>query len=140
MIVLMCSKYLRRVRSERTFELVYPVIGAPQVGQWIKNPPAMQETRIQSLSGEGLLEEGTGRLSGIVSPFRAEQGTSLETPSRARASSCQAVGTTWFFSSCGHFFLEGIFLTQGLNLCLLYWQADSLPLSHLGSPDSPVRS
>ena len=42
-----------------------------------------------------------GRLSGTVSPFRAEQGTSLETPSRARASSCQAVGTTWFFSSCG---------------------------------------
>ena len=26
-----------------------------------------------------------GRLSGTVSPFRAEQGTSLETPSRARA-------------------------------------------------------
>ena len=42
-----------------------------------------------------------GRLSGTVSPFRAEQGTSLETPSRARASSCQEVGTTWFFSSCG---------------------------------------
>ena len=35
------------------------------------------------------------------SPFRAEQGTSLEIPSRARASSCQEVGTTWFFSSCG---------------------------------------
>ena len=30
--------------------------------------------------------EWTGRLSGTVSPFRAEQGTSLETPSRARAS------------------------------------------------------
>ena len=29
-----------------------------------------------------------GRLSGTVSPFRAEQGTSLETPWRARASSC----------------------------------------------------
>ena len=42
-----------------------------------------------------------GRLSGTVSPFRAEQGTSLETPSRARASSCEEVGTTWFFSSCG---------------------------------------
>ena len=41
-----------------------------------------------------------GRLSGTVSPFRAEQGTSLETPSRPRASSCQEVGTTWFFSSC----------------------------------------
>ena len=42
-----------------------------------------------------------GRLSGTLSPFRAEQGTSLVTPWRARASSCQEVGTTWFFSSCG---------------------------------------
>ena len=33
-----------------------------------------------------------------------------------------------------HFLLQGIFPTQGLNLCLLcllHWQADSLPLSHL---------
>jgi len=29
-----------------------------------------------------------------------------------------------------HFLLQGIFPTQGLNLCLLRWQADSLPLSH----------
>ena len=28
----------------------------------------------------------------------------------------------------------GIFLDQGLNLCLLPWQANSLPLSHQGSP------
>ena len=28
----------------------------------------------------------------------------------------------------------GIFLTQGLNPCLLHWQANSLPLSHQGSP------
>ena len=37
--------------------------------------------------------------------------------------------------SC-HFLLQGIFLTQRLNLSLLHllhWQADSLPLSHLGS-------
>ena len=36
-----------------------------------------------------------------------------------------------------HFLLQGIFLTQGLNpsfLCLLYWQADSLLLRHLGIP------
>ena len=33
-----------------------------------------------------------------------------------------------------HFLLQGIFLTQRLNLRLLHWQADSLPLSHLGSP------
>ena len=35
-----------------------------------------------------------------------------------------------------HFLLQGIFLTQGSNPCLLHWQADSLPLSHLGSPES----
>ena len=31
----------------------------------------------------------------------------------------------------------GIFLDQGLNLYLLPWQADSLPLSHQGSPGFP---
>ena len=33
-----------------------------------------------------------------------------------------------------HFLLQGIFPTQGLNLRLLNWQVDSLPLSHVGSP------
>ena len=36
-----------------------------------------------------------------------------------------------------HFLLQGILPTQGSSLCLLWllhWQADSLPLSHLGSP------
>ena len=37
------------------------MIGAPQLGQWIKNPPAMQETWIQSLSGEDL-EKGMATL------------------------------------------------------------------------------
>ena len=32
-----------------------------------------------------------------------------------------------------HFFLQGIFLTQGSNPHFLHCQADSLPLSHLGS-------
>ena len=44
-----------------------------------------------------------------------------------------------FFSSKNtgagcHFFLQGVFLTQGSNRHLLHWQADSLPPSHLGSP------
>ena len=30
--------------------------------------------------------------------------------------------------------LQEIFLIQGVNPCLLHWQVDSLPLSHLGSP------
>ena len=36
-----------------------------------------------------------------------------------------------------YFLLQGIILTQELNprlLCLLHWQAVSLPLPHLGSP------
>ena len=37
-----------------------------------------------------------------------------------------------------NFLLQGIFPTQGLNPCLLHWQEDSLPLSHLGSPNSGV--
>ena len=38
---------------------------------------------------------------------------------------------------CCHFLLQGIFPVQGSNpcfLCALHWLADSLPLSHLGSP------
>ena len=35
--------------------------------------------------------------------------------------------------------LPRIFLTQGSNLQLLHWQADSLPLSHLGSPTRKIR-
>ena len=33
-----------------------------------------------------------------------------------------------------HFLLQGIFLTQGSNLRLLHWQADSLPLAPPGKP------
>ena len=33
-----------------------------------------------------------------------------------------------------HFLLQGIFLIQGSNPHLLHWPADSLPLSHQGSP------
>ena len=39
-----------------------------------------------------------------------------------------------------HFLLQGIFLTQGVNLRLLHLlhlQVDSLPLHHLGSPKIP---
>ena len=37
-----------------------------------------------------------------------------------------------------HFLLQGIFPAQGLNLCLLHWQVDSLQLSHLGSPKARI--
>ena len=33
-----------------------------------------------------------------------------------------------------HFLLQGVFLTQGLNLHLLHWQAHSLPAEPPGNP------
>ena len=48
---------------------------------------------------------------------------------RSQASPCKNTGV-----GC-HFLLQGIFPSQGSNprlWCLLYWQADSLPLCHLG--------
>ena len=39
-----------------------------------------------------------------------------------------------------HLLLQGIFPTQGSNRCLLHWQADSLPLSHLGSPQNKYKA
>ena len=37
-----------------------------------------------------------------------------------------------------HFLLQGIFLTQGSDSCLLHWQVDSLLLSHEGSPQNII--
>ena len=34
----------------------------------------------------------------------------------------------------GHLLLQGLFPTRGSNLCLLHWQADSLPLVPPGKP------
>ena len=36
------------------------------MAQWVKNPPAMQETRVRSLGGEDPLEEGMATHSRIV--------------------------------------------------------------------------
>ena len=39
---------------------------ASQVAQWVKNPPAMQKTRVQSLNQEDPLEEGMATHSNIL--------------------------------------------------------------------------
>ena len=62
----------------------------------------------------------------------------------ATTEDCSPSGSSvWNFSGKNtgvgcHFLPQGIFLIQGSNphlLCLLVWQADSLPLSQQGSPD-----
>ena len=49
-------------------------------------------------------------------------------------SSVHEIFQAWNTGAGCHFCLQGIFPTQGLNLCLLHLQADSLPLCHLRSP------
>ena len=48
-----------------------------------------------------------------------------------KASSCRLQSTGSVVVVHG---LSGIFLDQGLNPCLLHWQADSLPLEPAGKP------
>ena len=51
--------------------------GASQVVHWVKNPPAVEETWVQSLGWEDLLEEGMTIQSSILAwkiPSREEPG------------------------------------------------------------------
>ena len=45
---------------------MYTYIQASQVAQWVKNPPAVQETWVQSLGQEGPLEEGMAIHSSVL--------------------------------------------------------------------------
>ena len=88
-------------------------------------------------------------------PQQFSQDSEAQPPSHTKVSSALLLSCVWLFAipmdlrptgllcpwkfpgkntgvGC-HFLLQGIFLTQGLNPHLLHWQADSLPLCHLGS-------
>ena len=64
--------------------------------KWLRDPRCSPEgtRRVRELWGVAR------RVSCTVSHFSVEHGTALETPYWARASSCEDLGTTWFFSSC----------------------------------------
>ena len=72
--------------------------GTPVLLGWPQPVGGARAKRGASCGVVGGLLGVAGRLSGTVSPFRAEQGTSLETPSRARASSC--VDVVWGLPRC----------------------------------------
>ena len=40
------------------YHKLYSVIGPSLIAQWVKNPPTMQETLVQFLGREDLLEKG----------------------------------------------------------------------------------
>ena len=64
---------------------------------------------------------------------RQEYWSGLPFPSPMYGLSCIQFFVTPCMVAC-NFLLQAIFPTQGPNLCLLHWQADSLPLRHVGSP------
>ena len=86
--------------------------GASLVAQTVKNLPVMQETQVQSLDQEDPLEEEMATHSSVLA-WRIHGQRSLvgyspwNSPGKNRG-----VGS--------HFFLQGIFLIQGLNLGLLH--------------------
>ena len=59
------------------FRITYGNLRASQVAQWVKNLPAMQETQVQSLGWEDLLEEDIATHSSILAwriPWTEEPG------------------------------------------------------------------
>ena len=58
-------------------QFIYSLIWASQVAQMVENPPAIQETQVQSLSQEDPLEKGTTTHSNILAwrtPWAEEPG------------------------------------------------------------------
>ena len=66
-------------------------------------------------------------MKGLESESEVESEVAQSCPTLCDPVDCKNTGVGY------HFLLQGISPTQGLNLCLLHWQADSLPLSYPGS-------
>ena len=69
-----------------------------------------------------------------VASLVVEQGLWGTQASAVAALGLQSTGSTVVAHRLSCSVACEIFLNQGPNLCLLHWQADSLPLSHQGSP------
>ena len=64
-----------------------PLQGASLVAQMVKNLPAMQETRVRSLGGEGPLEKGMAVHSSILAwriPWTEKPGATVHGVTKSR--------------------------------------------------------
>ena len=129
--------------------------------QVVKNPPSMRETWVHLLGWVDPLENRMATYSSILAWRIQSMGRGCKEldmterlplfshlSTQSRPTLCNPMDYRllgpWDFSSKNtgvgcYFLLQGIFPTQGSNLGLLHllhWQADSLPLSHQGSPFS----
>ena len=104
----------------------------------VKNLPAVQQTRVQSLSREDPLEKGIAMHSSVLAwkiPWTEEPGELQSTGSQRVRRDCP-----WDFPGkntgvSGHFLLQGIFPTQGPNPRLLHGMQILYRLSHQGSTE-----
>ena len=79
------------------------------------------------------LVEGRRHLTAVASPVD-EQALSGAPASVIAAPGLESMSSGAVVHGLSCSAARGIFPDQGSNLCLLHWQADSLPLSHQGSP------
>ena len=80
-------------------------------------------------------------MSDSVTPWiiACQAPLSMGFPSQENWSEGKEEKKNWTGVSC-HFLLQGTFPTQELNLDLLLWEVDSLPLTHQGSTPMVIHS
>ena len=87
-----------------------------------------------SCGKQGVLSSCGAQASHSVASLVVENGLSVTQASVIAAPGLQSTSSVVVAKGLSCFTACEILLDQGLNLCLLHWQVDSLPLSHQGSP------
>ena len=156
--------WVRKVPWRRTQQPMYSVLAwrVPRTEEpgGLQSVGSQRQTRLEPFSvyaslfyrrgnrGTGFMKVSFSKTAEPVSGphccLRPPRGSILSTCTRAQSRStlCDPVDCSphrrlcpWDFPGMGcHFLLQWIFWTQGLNLSVLHWEVDSLPLSHQGSP------
>ena len=107
---------------------------ASLIAQLVKNMPAMLETWLPSLGCKDPLEKREAAHSSILAS-RIPQTLCDPMSYSPPGSSVRGIFQARITGVGCHFLLQGVYLTQGANPCLLHllhWQVNSLPLSHFG--------
>ena len=98
----------------------------------------LEHVGFSSCGLQAWLPHSMQNLGARIEPMSPALACSIMSDCNPMDSSMPGSSCPWDFlgknTGVGCHFLQGIFPTQGLNQCLLHWQTDSLPLSHLGSP------
>ena len=113
---------------------------ASLVAQMVKSLPAVQETRVQSLGQEDALEKGMATHSRILVCLITQLCLTLCDPMDCSppGSSREILHGNFPGKNTGegcHALLQGIFLTQELNLGLLLCKQILYQLNYQGSPE-----